>query len=209
MIDAIFEALTMMIVAAVLGGVIVWLLLRRRLTEARSGASQAEVQALQAQVDQQRRAREACADEKAALEADAQARLTHLRSQMAQLQAKLSEVSRLVEEPPALPTTPTPDKEQEALDRVKERAKSLDFNRIGTATAAEKDDLKRVSGIGPFIEKKLNALGIYTFRQIANFDEELEEKVNEAIEFFPGRIRRDRWKAQAAELARETTAKRP
>ena len=31
----------------------------------------------------------------------------------------------------------------------------------------------------------------------------IEEEVNEAIEFFPGRVRRDEWARQAGELARD------
>ncbi|MCF6240390.1 MAG: hypothetical protein L3J74_03475, partial [Bacteroidales bacterium] len=87
--------------------------------------------------------------------------------------------------------------EEIALKRIKEKAKDINFERIGTAQEEEKDDLKIISGIGPFIEKKLNVLGIYTYRQIANFTEEDREKVNEAIEFFPGRIMRDDWIGQA------------
>jgi len=60
-----------------------------------------------------------------------------------------------------------------------------------------KDDLKRTKGIGPFIEEKLNALGIYTFLQISKMDSELEDQVNIAIEFFPGRVKRDEWVNQA------------
>lgn len=94
-------------------------------------------------------------------------------------------------------------KEQEALKRVKEKAKNINFDRIGQANETEKEDLKIISGIGPFIEKKLNALGIYTFKQIANFNDEDKEKVNEAIEFFPGRIKRDDWVGQAQKLSKK------
>ena len=52
----------------------------------------------------------------------------------------------------------------------------------------------------PFIEEKLNALGITTFRQVANMTPELEDQVNTAIEFFPGRVRRDKWAKQAEDL---------
>ena len=60
--------------------------------------------------------------------------------------------------------------------------------------------MKSIKGIGPFLEEKLNALGIYTLEQISNMTPELEEQVNEAIEFFPGRIKRDEWVKQAKEL---------
>ena len=68
---------------------------------------------------------------------------------------------------------------------------------VKQATAEEKDDLKKISGVGPFIEAKLNKLGIYTFQQIASLTDHQAEKINEAIEFFPGRIQRDDWVAQA------------
>ena len=52
------------------------------------------------------------------------------------------------------------------------------------------------------IEEKLNALGIFKFSQIAKMTSEIEEEVNVAIEFFPGRVKRDEWVKQAAELAK-------
>ncbi len=91
-------------------------------------------------------------------------------------------------------------KEDEALNRIKAKAEKVDFARIGIANEENKDDLKLIKGIGPFIEKKLNALGIYTFKQIANFNEEDKDIVNEAIEFFPGRIKRDDWVGQAKDF---------
>ena len=39
-----------------------------------------------------------------------------------------------------------------------------------------KDDLQVIKGIGPFIEEKLNALGITTYRQIANMTAKLETR---------------------------------
>ena len=56
----------------------------------------------------------------------------------------------------------------------------------GTATVVTVDDLQVIKGIGPFIEEKLDALGITTYRQIANMDAKLETQVNEAIEFSQG-----------------------
>lgn len=82
----------------------------------------------------------------------------------------------------------------------KENADKLGFK---IAAAADRDDLTKVSGIGPFIEKKLNALGIYTFEQISEFSPETITKVTKAIEFFPGRIERDDWVGKARQLARK------
>ena len=94
------------------------------------------------------------------------------------------------------------DEETTVLNRIRARAAELNFNRIGLASATGADDLKVIVGVGPFLEKKLHAIGIYTFRQIANFTSEDIEQVNDIIEFFPGRIQRDNWVGQATELAK-------
>ena len=95
------------------------------------------------------------------------------------------------------------EKKKAELKRVKERSKSIDFKVLGTAKASDKDDLQVIKGIGPFIEEKLNALGIYTYLQISKMTSKLEDTVNEAIEFFPGRVKRDQWVAQAKILLGE------
>ncbi len=76
----------------------------------------------------------------------------------------------------------------------------LNFESFGTATEADKDDLKLIGGIGPFIEKKLNGIGIYTFSQISKFTKQDIEDVTDLIKFFPGRIERDNWVKQAKKL---------
>ena len=95
------------------------------------------------------------------------------------------------------------DKKEAELERVRERAKSIDFKVLGTAKASDKDDLQVIKGVGPFIEEKLNALGIYTFEQIGKMTAKIEEEVNIAIEFFPGRVKRDEWAKQAKQLHKD------
>ncbi|MCX2682018.1 hypothetical protein OOZ15_18850 [Galbibacter sp. EGI 63066] len=76
----------------------------------------------------------------------------------------------------------------------------LDFNSIGHANEEAKDDLKLIEGIGPFIEKKLNSIGIYKFEQLSRITDKDIEVITELIEFFPGRIKRDDWKGKATQL---------
>ena len=95
------------------------------------------------------------------------------------------------------------DQESLILNRVRARARELDLGRIGRASMVDADDLKAIVGVGPFLEKKLHAIGIYTFRQVANFTKEDVAKVNDIIEFFPGRIERDDWVGQSAEFDRK------
>ena len=92
-------------------------------------------------------------------------------------------------------------KRAEELERVAQKAKGIDFGILGVASASEADDLQEIKGIGPFIAEKLNALGIYKFSQLANMTSEIEDEVNVAIEFFPGRVKRDEWTKQARELS--------
>jgi predicted flap endonuclease-1-like 5' DNA nuclease len=91
-------------------------------------------------------------------------------------------------------------KEAEDLERIAQKAESIDFDTLGVATFDQKDDLQIIKGIGPFIAEKLYALGIYTFEQVGNMTPKIEEEVNKAIEFFPGRVKRDEWAKQAKEL---------
>lgn len=86
--------------------------------------------------------------------------------------------------------------------RISDRMDMIPFDRIGKATQEEADDLTMISGIGGWIRSKLNTLGIFTFRQISNFNQEDIDVVTEAIEYFPGRIERDEWIYQASEFVR-------
>lgn len=69
-----------------------------------------------------------------------------------------------------------------------------------TAKPKDADDLKRIGGVGPVIEKTLNGLGIYHFQQIADFTRENIAWVDDHISF-PGRIDREDWVGQAKALA--------
>ena len=61
------------------------------------------------------------------------------------------------------------------------------------------DKLTEINGIGPVIEKKLLALGISTFKQIAEFDEKQIAEIDGQLNF-KGRIDREEWVEQAKKL---------
>ncbi len=63
-------------------------------------------------------------------------------------------------------------------------------------------DQKKIAGVGPVIEKKLNALGISTYAEIAAFSQDDIARVNEQFSF-KGRIEREEWVEQATKLAKE------
>ena len=123
------------------------------------------------------------------------------KGMIAQLEGDLASTERELGDCQRVTSAPA-DQETLILNRVRARANELDFTRIGRATASEADDLKDIVGVGPFLEKKLHAVGIYTFRQVANFTRDDVAKVNDIIEFFPGRIDRDDWVGQSADFER-------
>jgi predicted flap endonuclease-1-like 5' DNA nuclease len=88
----------------------------------------------------------------------------------------------------------------DSFEHIAERKHFLSYGSFGTSTCAEKDDLKMISGISPRIEKCLNALDIFTFRQISRFTQKDIADINNLIEFISGRIEKDEWIIQAIEL---------
>ena len=66
--------------------------------------------------------------------------------------------------------------------------------------AAGADDLKKLSGVGPALEKKLHAAGVTTFAQIAAWTDADVAAMDEQLSF-KGRIEREGWIDQAKELA--------
>jgi small subunit ribosomal protein S2 len=69
-----------------------------------------------------------------------------------------------------------------------------------TKPAGKADDLKKIGGVGPALERKLNALGVTRYDQIAAFTDEEIEKVDAALAT-KGRIAGDDWVGQAKTLA--------
>ena len=93
----------------------------------------------------------------------------------------------------------TPFASEMVVDKSEEEYKSQLLNDIGTATEDEKDDLKRIKGIGKVFEGRLNAMGIYTFKQITALKTESIAAV-EVLTGFPGRVEREDWVGQAKTL---------
>lgn len=71
---------------------------------------------------------------------------------------------------------------------------------VPRAEAHEADDLKKISGVGPFLEGKLNAFNIYTFEQVAALAPDVIEELGETLGSFTDRITREDWVGQAIKL---------
>ena len=64
------------------------------------------------------------------------------------------------------------------------------------------DDLKKITGVGPVLEKKLNEFGIFHYRQIAGLKKAEIAEIDEGVGL-GGRIERDDWIKQAKALMKE------
>ena len=69
------------------------------------------------------------------------------------------------------------------------------------AAPAAADDLKKLTGVGPALEKKLIAAGITSYAQIAAWTDADVAAIDEQLSF-KGKIEREGWIGQAKELAK-------
>ena len=100
---------------------------------------------------------------------------------------------------PAPVAEPKPEPVDEVMPAVStgvaKRPKGLAAPRDGKA-----DELQRISGVGPKLDKTLNSLGYFHFDQIAKWTPDEVQWVDEHLRF-KGRIERDEWIPQAKLLA--------
>jgi len=69
-----------------------------------------------------------------------------------------------------------------------------------TAPEGSADDLTRIKGIGPKLSSRLNEIGVFHFKQIANWSEPQTRWVEDYLAF-KGRVGREQWVDQARVLS--------
>ncbi|MCL4145927.1 UNVERIFIED_CONTAM: hypothetical protein GTU68_005816 [Idotea baltica] len=105
------------------------------------------------------------------------------------------------EEPTAAKAAPEPAAEPAPAAPAAAKADTSAMDEKGRLAGpqGDADDLKKISGVGPAFETRLNGAGIYHFWQLAELKpdqvEALEEELNMA-----GRMERDEWVKQAKEM---------
>ena len=103
--------------------------------------------------------------------------------------------------------------EAELEDAAAERSRSVPMPTFSEAPTAEipavTDDLRRIRGIGPSMERTLQGIGIVSYRQLALLDGAELERVRGELTDFRGRIEREDWVGQARALYREKYGRDP
>ncbi len=208
-----------LVLGAVLGAAAVWYWRERN-----EGTRVAEVQGsweakYRHAVEDVKRADAAHEETKERLRA-AESRVAELEAEKARLEARIAELEGAAKAPPAAPagvgaTAPRRrgDARLKEIDAKLAQLPAGSSARRALLAAREKllsggggageggEDLKRIKGIGPAIEKKLKAMGITRIAQIAELGEEEIARIEEKLAF-KGRIAREHWVEQARALMR-------
>ena len=71
---------------------------------------------------------------------------------------------------------------------------------VGKAKESDKDDLKKINGIGPAFEKKLNEVGLYTYEQISKLKKNDIENLANLEGVSTDKIESDNWVENAKNL---------
>lgn len=98
---------------------------------------------------------------------------------------------------PIEPETPEPE-------LVINSGKTVLYDKIIVADR-DRDQLSKIEGLGDFLEKKLNNIGIFSYADIANWTPDRIREVTQQIGYIPGRIEKDDWVGQAALLLQQAT----
>ena len=156
------------------------------------------------------------------LTSDKDGEIKRLRLRIRELESaepKVKIVERVIEVPaPVKAAEPKPAKPKaEKKPKADKKPKKVKLNgrqqmehyRTNRPGRGEYDDLKLIYGVGPVLEKMLHKLGIYYFKQVATWKEADIEWVDDQMEFFKGRIRREDWLGSAAEEHLKKYGKKP
>ncbi len=208
MLYAIFEIMLFLLVAAFLGFVIGWML------KARGGSK------WQTAYDRERQASSRLRQQLEECNKSAEARVEEAKKSV-QVEKDNKSTNIVTATKPAAtkpaatkPAAAKPAKKSAskakvaAADELPDKASAVKgMAAIAKRTAAGKkvndDDLKKIKGVGPKLEKLLKGMGITSYRQVANLKKEDINIVTAAIESFPGRIERDNWMRSAGKLHKD------
>ncbi len=187
------EIWVLVLLAALLGLFVGWLIWGRREVEISSGG---EADTLRADLDRCRAMHTDKDDRIAKLEADLDAARAAKPAPVAPVVAPAAPVELAVSA-----REPSADQDYDGDGVIEGKDEGSKPATLTEARSGGADDLKRIKGIGPKLEILCNKLGFYHFDQIAAWSEDEVAWVNANLEGFKGRVSRDEWVAQAKLLA--------
>ncbi|GKS57527.1 hypothetical protein YTPLAS18_10540 [Nitrospira sp.] len=130
-------------------------------------------------------------EEVRAAKAQVEARLVHREEQLERLKSKIKE-SEKGNNSTKSPVKPKRSKDTAGLFDA-ELAPAMPKWGADAPDAQHQDDLKKITGVGPTLERLLHKQGIFYFRQIASWTKDDIQVIDRKLDTFKGRIVRDNW----------------
>ena len=105
--------------------------------------------------------------------------------------------------------SPAPVKEKTPIAKEKKTPKAAPVKTttqnellalLGVSSASDKDDLKKIKGVGPKLEEVLNSIQIYSLEQLSKMTDKEYDLVDSMISSFKGKGKKDDWAGQAKNL---------
>ena len=174
------EIWVLLALAALIGLIAGWIIWGRRSTEV--NIDNGEADGLRAELDKCREA----------------GRIHNAR--ISELEADL-EACRASNVAPAAVAAPVANMDFDGDGVVEGKDEGVKPTTMDAPRGGKADDLKRIKGIGPKMEKLCNKLGFWHFDQIAAWSADEVSWVDANLEGFKGRVTRDVWVEQAKLLA--------
>lgn len=107
-----------------------------------------------------------------------------LRMKLDDVEQSFTEIAKQHDRALEVASNPPPPSEKNGADKID----------------IEIDDLTKIIGIGKVFQQTLHDLGVYSYRQLANFGPSDIARVNMELKEFKGRMEQDDWIGQAKEL---------
>ena len=181
------EMMFLLLIAALLGLLVGWIIWGRRARAEGSSENATQVDALHAQLSAK------------------EAELTQIQDQLATCtaaRAQLEAASASIVAPAASEGAEAAvDVDYDGDGMIEGTDEGAKPAMLSVARDGQEDDLKMIKGIGPKLEQLCNSLGFYHFDQIAAWSAQEVAWVDANLEGFKGRVSRDQWVAQAKILA--------
>ncbi len=116
---------------------------------------------------------------------------------------KLEEVVEDVQVEKSVPEKEISEEVPEKAPVIEKKNKpdlELNWDRIGASDFKSKDNLKKIKGIGPVLERKLNEIGITSFSQIENLNKNDLQLVSVLTNYPFSKIHDSHWAKQVKEM---------
>ena len=189
-------AIVIFVVVLLIGLIIAFFMCKTR-TVGRGGVDMRAVDLARAEMGVAAPAAEAVDDGAAKAEAEAEAEAKAKAKADAEAKAKAEAEAKADAEAKAKAEAEAAAEHDNAAEGGEDEAKP---ELLKEARGGKADDLKKIKGVGPKLEKELNEAGVFHFDQIASWSKEEVYWADNHLVSFKGRVSRDSWVAQAKDL---------